>query len=53
MRCNPTSASALWLFLSSCMARRNGLPAPPAEKIVTALPAGAQDPASAGSSVRF
>jgi hypothetical protein len=25
MRRNPASVSALWLFLLSCMARRNGL----------------------------
>jgi hypothetical protein len=25
MRRNPTSISALWLFLLSCIARRNGL----------------------------
>ena len=37
MRCNPTSASALWLFLLSCMARRNGLLSLrlPQRKIVT------------------
>ena len=36
MRCNPTSASALWLFLLSCVAARKApVLAPPAEEIVT------------------